>query len=89
MSSRNQDFSGCGSDSELDSLNSSLAASTKATANSKRVRHKFSVRTFQLTISSDATALNGGRASDTVTLQERQRSTSNLAFLTFPSYGGE
>jgi uncharacterized membrane protein YsdA (DUF1294 family) len=65
------------SDSQLDSLNSSHAASTETTAQRKRVRHKFSVWSFQLTISADATALNGGplrgRASDSVTLQEQQK----------------
>ena len=71
MASRDQDISD--SDSELDSLNSSHAASTKTTAQRKRVRHRFSVWTFQLTISADATALNGGRASDSVTLQEHQK----------------
>lgn len=73
MTSRDQDISD--SDSELDSLNSSHAASTETTttAQRKRVRHRFSVWTFQLTISADATALNGGRASDSVTLQEQQK----------------
>ena len=61
------------SDSELDSLNSSHAASSKTTANRKSSRHRFSVWTFQLTISADATALNGGRASDSVTLQDQQK----------------
>ena len=78
MTSSNQDISDC--DSELDSLNSSHAASTETTAQRKRVRHRFSVWSFQLTISADATALNGGRASDSVTLQEQQK--SNLAFST-------
>ncbi len=70
MTSRNQDISD--SDSALDSLNSSHAASTETTTTAQRkgVRHRFSVWTFQLTISADATALNGGRASDSVTLQE-------------------
>jgi hypothetical protein len=71
MTSSNQDISDC--DSELDSLNSSHAASTETTAQRKRVRHRFSVWSFQLTISADATALNGGRASDSVTLQEQQK----------------
>jgi hypothetical protein len=71
MTSRDQDISD--SDSELDSLNSSHAASTETTAQSKRVRHRFSFWTFQLTISADATALNGGRASDSVTLLEQQK----------------
>ena len=72
MTSSNQDSSeDC--DSELDSLNSSHAASTETTAQGKRARHKFSVWSFQLTISADATALNGGRASDSVTLQEQQK----------------
>jgi len=73
MTSRNQDISDC--DSQLDSSNSSHAASTETTttAQRKRVRHRFSVWTFQLTISADATALNGGRASDSVTLQEQQK----------------
>jgi hypothetical protein len=70
MTSRDQDISD--SDSELDSLNSSHAASTKTTAQRKRVSHRFSVWTFQLTISADATALKGGRARDSVTLQEPQ-----------------
>ncbi len=70
MTSRDQDISD--SDSKLDSLNSSYAASTETTAQKKRVRHRFSVWTFQLTISADATALNGRRASDRVTLQEQQ-----------------
>jgi len=70
MTSSNQDISDC--DSELDSLNSSHAASTETTAQRKRVRHRFSVWSFQLTISADATALNGGRASDSVTLQDQQ-----------------
>ena len=83
MTSSNQDISDC--ESELDSLNSSHAASTETTAQRKKVRHRFSVWSFQLTISADATALNGGRASDSVTLQEQQSfclSTSNLAFST-------
>jgi hypothetical protein len=71
MTLRDQDISD--SDSELDSLNSSHAAGTETTAQGKRVRHRFSVWTFQLTISADATALNGGRASDSVTLQEKQK----------------
>jgi len=71
MTSSNQDISDC--DYELDSLNSSHAASTETTAQRKRVRHRFSVWSFQSTISADATALNGGRASDSVTLQEQQR----------------
>ena len=71
MTSSNQDISDC--DYELDSLNSSHAASTETTAQRKRVRHKFSVWSFQLTISADATALNGGRASDSVTLQDQQK----------------
>ena len=71
MTSSNQDSSDC--DSELGSLNSSHAASTETTAQRKRVRHRFSVWSFQLTISADATALNGGRASDSVTLQEQQK----------------
>ena len=71
MTSSNQDISDC--DSELDSLNSSHAASTETTAQRKRVRHRFSVWSFQSTISADATALNGGRASDSVTLQEQQK----------------
>ncbi len=70
MTSRDQDI--LDSDSELDSLNSSHAASTETTAQRKRVSHRFSVWTFQSTISADATALNGGRASDSVTLQEQQ-----------------
>ena len=71
MTSRDQVISD--SDSQLDSLNSSHAASTETTAQRKRVRHRFSVWSFQLTISADATALNGGRASDSVTLQEQQK----------------
>jgi len=71
MTSSNQDISDC--ESELDSLNSSHAASTETTAQRKRVRHRFSVWSFQLTICADATALNGGRASDSVTLQEQQK----------------
>jgi hypothetical protein len=71
MTSRDQVISD--SDSQLDSLNSSHAASTETTAQRKRVRHKFSVWSFQLTISADATALNGGRASDSVTLQDQQK----------------
>jgi hypothetical protein len=71
MTSRNQDI--LDSNSELDCLNSSHAASTETTAQRKRVRHRFSVWSFQLTISADATALNGGRASDSVTLQEQQK----------------
>jgi hypothetical protein len=76
-------------DSELDILSSSHAASTKTTAKVKRVRHRYSVWIFQLTVSADATALNRGCASDSVTLQERHKflatfclSTSNLAFFT-------
>ncbi len=71
MTSSNQDISDC--ESELDSLNSSHAASTETTAQRKRVSHRFSVWSFQSTISADATALNGGRASDSVTLQEQQK----------------
>jgi len=73
MTSSNQDISDCDSELGSDSLNSSHAASTKTTAQRKRVRHRFSVWSFQLTISADATALNGGRASDSVTLQEQQK----------------
>ena len=73
MTSRNQDISDC--DSQLDSSNSSHAARTETTttAQRKRVRHRFSVWSFQSTISADATALNGGRASDSVTLQDQQK----------------
>jgi hypothetical protein len=60
------------SDSELNNLNSSGSASNSTTARKKRVHHLFSCWTFQLTISTDAAALNGGRASGSVTLQERQ-----------------
>ena len=73
MTSSNQDISDCDSELGSDSLNSSHAASTETTAQRKRVRHRFSVWSFQLTISADATALNGGRASDSVTLQEQQK----------------
>jgi hypothetical protein len=73
MTSSNQDISDCDSELGSDSLNSSHAASTKTTAQRKRVRHRFSVWSFQSTISADATALNGGRASDSVTLQEQQK----------------
>jgi hypothetical protein len=57
------------SDSDLDCLTSTQSASTSTTARKKRSRHQFSCRTFQLTFSADASALNGGRASGSVTLQ--------------------
>ncbi len=64
------------SDCDLDSLNSgqSASTSTRATARKKRVCHLFSCWTFQLTFSADPAALNGGLASGSVALQERQKS---------------
>jgi hypothetical protein len=51
------------------------SAGTGATAQKKRIRYRFSCWTFQLIFSADVTALtrNGGRASSSVTLQERQK----------------
>jgi hypothetical protein len=61
------------SDPKVDSLNSSQSASTSTTAQKKRVRRLFSCWTFQLTFSADASALNGGSESGSVTLQERKK----------------
>mmetsp|Transcript_28563 Transcript_28563/g.59704 ORF Transcript_28563/g.59704 Transcript_28563/m.59704 type:complete len:319 (+) Transcript_28563:160-1116(+) len=71
MASGEQDVSE--SDSDLVSLNSSQASSTRCTATNKIVRRKFSAWTFQLTISADATALNGGRDSYSVPLHEQKK----------------
>ncbi len=59
------------SDSDLDTSTSTQSASTRTTARKKQVRHRFSSWTFQRTLSTDSTALNGGPAS--VPLQERQK----------------
>ena len=71
MASTDQDVHD--SDSELVNLNSSQSARTSTTAREKRVRHLFSCWTFQLIFSADAAALNGGSASGSVTLQQRQK----------------
>ncbi len=59
--------------SNLDSFTSTQSASTSIPARKKRIRHQFSCWTFQLTFSTDAAALNGGSASGSATLQERQK----------------
>jgi hypothetical protein len=59
------------SDFDLDYLTTTQSVSTSTTARKKRIRHQFSLQTFQLTFSADASALNDVRASSSVTLQER------------------
>jgi hypothetical protein len=61
------------SESEHDSLGSTQSAGTGTTAQKERIHHSFSCWTFQLVFSADVTALNGGRASSSVTLQEWQK----------------
>jgi hypothetical protein len=64
------------SHSKLDSVNSSLAASISSmissTKQGKRVRPQYTGWTFQLIFSAETTTLNEGRASNNMTLQERQ-----------------
>jgi hypothetical protein len=84
MSSGDQEASD--SYAELDSFNSSHAASSTTTVETKRARHRFSAWTFQLTLSADATALNGGRASISVTLRERQKVSAWAHPSSLPSY---
>ena len=63
-------------DSDLNSLSSTQSACTShtvTTSRKKQIRHGFSSWTFQLNFSADAAALNGGSASGSVTLQERQK----------------
>jgi hypothetical protein len=69
MASTEQDV--LDTDSDLNTSTSTQSASTRTTARKKQVRHRFSSWTFQRTLSTDSTALNGGPAS--VPLQERQK----------------
>ncbi len=64
------------SDSDLNSLSSTQSACTSTTVTTSRRKQiclRFSSWTFQLTFSAYAAALNGGSASGSVTLQERQK----------------
>ena len=73
MASTNQDVHESVSDSDLSSLNSTQSSCTSTTSRKKQIRHRFSSWTFQLTINTNAAALNGERASGSVTLQERHK----------------
>ncbi len=69
------------SDTDIDHLNSSPAASIMTTIPNKRAgsrdfrnfRHRFSYWSFQLSFNADATALNGGSANYSLTRRERQK----------------
>lgn len=73
MASTNQDVHESVSDSDLSSLNSTQSSCTSTTSRKKQIRHRFSSWTFQLTINTNAAALNGERASGSVSIQERQK----------------